>query len=96
MVSTANGELLAEFGGSINFAQGLDGGERLLICDGLGFRLWQGTQAIWKTKRLSWDGIRNIELALGSLKGEGWHYDETWHRFEVNLETGESVGGVYS
>lgn len=27
--------------------------------------------------------------------GEGWRYDETWHKFIVSLETGASEGGAY-
>jgi hypothetical protein len=29
------------------------------------------------------------------LEGEGWRFDETWHPFSVNFETGDAVGGCY-
>jgi hypothetical protein len=42
----------------------------------------------WRTKRLSWDGIRNLSIAGDFVRGEGWRYDETWHQFTVSLDTG--------
>jgi hypothetical protein len=27
--------------------------------------------------------------------GEGWRYDDTWHKFTVALDTGASKGGAY-
>jgi hypothetical protein len=49
----------------------------------------------WQTKRLSWDGIRNLAVASGFATGEGWRYDDTWHQFSVSLETGQLSGGAY-
>jgi hypothetical protein len=96
VVRTATGELLAEFGGSIEFAQTVGDDGKLLISNGISFSLCKSAKTIWQTRRLSWDGIRNIELTNASLKGEGWCFDETWHPFEVNLEDGKSVGGGYT
>ena len=49
----------------------------------------------WRTKRLSWDGIRNLSVAGDFVLGEGWRYDDTWHNFMVSLDTGSFNGGAY-
>ena len=49
----------------------------------------------WKTKRLSWDSLKIIELSNSYIKGE--YYDirsEANEFFEVDLVSGVSKGGV--
>ena len=50
---------------------------------------------LWHTRRISWDGIRNIRIEGNSLQGEASGVDDRWHQFEVNLITGVSTGGSY-
>jgi hypothetical protein len=50
----------------------------------------------WRTRRLSWDGIRDLSVAADVVRGAGWRYDETWHQFEVSLDTGDAKGGAYA
>lgn len=96
VVRTETGELLAEFGGFIEWAHSAGNYGKILTSNGVAFSLSSGAQTIWQTTRLSWDGFRNLELTSDVLKGEGWCFDETWHPFEVNLENGKSVGGGYT
>jgi hypothetical protein len=39
--------------------------------------------------------MRNVTMDAGHIRGEGWKYDETWHPFEVKLNTGLASGGGY-
>jgi hypothetical protein len=48
----------------------------------------------WRTRRLSWDGLRNLVVIKDFVHGEGWSPDGIWHKFEVSLDTGEAVGGA--
>jgi hypothetical protein len=51
---------------------------------------------VWHTKRLSWDGFDQVQIS--GRKITGLAYDpmgDTWEPFEVDLQTGESVGGSY-
>jgi hypothetical protein len=95
-VDTRTGGLLSEFGGSIEWAQVLDDGETVLTGNGIAFSLFKGAKTVWRTRRLSWDGVRVIRLTSDRLIGEGWCFDETWHPFEVNLANGDSTGGGYT
>lgn len=56
------------------------------------------TGDIWKSDRISWDGIKDLKLVGNKLSGET--YDPTssnqpWSAFELNLETREVKGGSF-
>jgi len=53
----------------------------------------------WQTRRLSWDGFRNVTLGVDTLRGEAYtpvDAEQMWHPFEVTLHTGESTGGAFA
>jgi hypothetical protein len=50
---------------------------------------------LWLTRRISWDGMRSLQRRGSVLTGEAWKPGDTWHAFELNLETGDVVGGSY-
>jgi len=49
----------------------------------------------WRSRRVSWDGFRSVHVEGMRLKGEAWLPDDTWHPFELDLQSGEVVGGSY-
>ena len=95
VVEPATGHLLREYGGSIEWAYPLSQLEAVLISNGLWFELRRGAEQLWRTRRLSWDGMQNITAAAGLIRGEGWNYLGSWHPFEVELSTGNASGGGY-
>ncbi|RKG57205.1 hypothetical protein D7X30_20935 [Corallococcus sp. AB011P] len=49
----------------------------------------------WRTKRLSWDGLKIIQVTERSIIGEYWDMrTEMMQTFEVDLATGAQKGGV--
>lgn len=49
----------------------------------------------WRTKRLTWDSLKIIEVTDTSIKGEFWDMrSETIANFVVDLETGTHQGGI--
>jgi hypothetical protein len=56
---------------------------------------YDATGLRWKTARLSWDGLRIVEVSASRVIGEYWDIrDEATKRFDVDLETGKACGGV--
>jgi hypothetical protein len=55
-----------------------------------------GYRGDWKSKRLSWDGIRGLSIMGDLAFGEGWCFDDSWHKFSVSLDTGLVEGGAYN
>jgi hypothetical protein len=57
---------------------------------------WGMTGIAWRTRRLSWEGLRVLDIDGGKLIGLGWDLNSDRElEFEVDLATGESRGGGY-
>jgi len=49
----------------------------------------------WRTKRLSWDGLKVVAVGDQTIVGEYWDIrDDAMRTFEVDLHTGAAHGGV--
>jgi len=68
----------------------------VLLCNStkIEFRC-EGGGAIWHSRRISWDGFRDLILLDGELKGAAWMFDDIWHPFTVSLASGVVEGGSY-
>lgn len=84
------------FGGSIEFAQPIPELDAILFGNGLWFELLGPQSMIWKTRRISWDGMRDLAIKDLTLTGQSWCYDDTWSNFAVDLVEGTVTGGSYS
>ena len=70
----------------------------LLLFDHQGIRFEAlGAAGIqWRTRRISWDGFRDVAISGHTLSGEAWNpMGDTWARFIVDLRTGATEGGSY-
>ncbi len=95
LIDTITGDVKADFGGFIERVDALHDIDALLFCNGVSFTLRRGTELLWSSPRLSWNGMRNIQILNGKITGEAWCYDDTWDSFEVDLATGNASGGTY-
>ncbi len=58
----------------------------------------KSSSELWKSNRISWDGIKNLKLLKNKLHGQS--YDPTnskqpWSNFTLDLETKEINGGSF-
>jgi hypothetical protein len=95
IVDRTSGQLARQFGGGITLYLEVPSLRAALISNHLWFELIRGEATIWRTKRLSWDGMRKIRLDGGVINGEAWRYDQSWHPFTVDVATGATTGGAY-
>lgn len=52
---------------------------------------------LWTTRRISWDGFRQIRPDHQTLEGEAWSpLGDLWSPFRVNLADGTVIGGSYN
>ena len=50
----------------------------------------------WHTRRLAWDGFRDVRMAGPLLQGDAWDaVNDRWRAFSVDLATGRATGGAY-
>jgi hypothetical protein len=85
-----------ELGGTVKSVLSVGDAEGLLLEEGLWLTYLNESGLKWRTRRLSWDGIRNLLVQDGVATGQAWRYDNTWHDFKVALESGATEGGAYT
>lgn len=63
---------------------------------GLAFSRWGGDGQIWQSRRLSWDGFRDVRLTADEVTGLAWTpVGDLWIPFRIDLRRGRSEGGSY-
>ena len=68
----------------------------LLVSNGLWFEAIERGGTVWRTRRISWDGLQDVRLEGNRLRGQSWSpIDDCWAPFEVDIETGSVRGGSY-
>jgi hypothetical protein len=84
------------FGGSIELALPIDALNAIVFGNGLWFELLGANSMIWRTPRISWDGMCDIQIDNFKLRGKSWDPSDAWHEFSVDLIDGTMSGGSYS
>jgi hypothetical protein len=67
----------------------------LVISNGLWFEAFDPQGTLWKSRRVSWDWVRNIRREGLTVKGEASVPTDEWIPFELDLQTGVASGGSY-
>jgi hypothetical protein len=66
-----------------------------VLADFTGLAAFSAEGLKWQRDRISWDGLKNIEIKEEDIIGEAWSApEETWIPFEIDISTGEKKGGV--
>lgn len=88
--------IVNDFGGQIEHVISISELQILLFGNGLWFEAIGQSGFIWRTRRLSWDGMRSINHNGNALSGEGYDpMTDSWVPFFVDLSSGNSTGGSY-
>ena len=84
------------FGGTISEVLSLPEQRALIVGNGLWFERIENSGIVWKSRRVSWDGMVNVTVTDSTLVGEAYDpMTNDWIPFEVDLESGELRGGSY-
>ncbi len=89
-------QLLSTFGAQIEAVLVDQKRSQLVFGNGLWFEALSVDGLRWRSRRISWDGMRNVKLADSLVTGEALDLDESWRDFQVDLETGAVTGGSYN
>jgi hypothetical protein len=97
VVDPATRALVESFGGQIEEVIPVPELGLLVFGNGLWFEALGPSGRCWTTRRLSWDGMRELRREGLRLSGEAWYpmAGGYWVPFEVNLASGECSGGSY-
>jgi hypothetical protein len=88
--------LLHVGGWGIEFIVHVPATQSIVLGNGLWFESMGACE--WKTGRLSWDGMKDIDITGTTLQGLGWtplNDHKPWAEFQVNLLDGTTLGGSY-
>jgi len=70
--------------------------DSLVFTNGLWFEAYGVSGRLWRSPRLSWDGVRSLSRSESTLSGEAYSpMDGSWHAFSVDLSSGHAEGGSY-
>lgn len=76
-----------------------DGERKALVCaNGLWFESHTAETLLWRSRRISWDGLRNLKQDGHIISGEAYDptsKEENWVSFNIDLSSGEVEGGSY-
>jgi hypothetical protein len=87
---------LAIFGGSIDTALAVPSAGLLVMGNGIWLEAWDSSGLRWRSRRFAWDGMRDLRIENGKVKGEAWSaVDDREYPFAVDLTTGTVEGGSY-
>jgi hypothetical protein len=89
--------LLTSFGGQIDTAVAAPEKNLLILSNGVYLEAWNANAMQWRTRRISWDGIWELDVDQHHVKGQAWNpFDECETPFSVDLTTGDVEGGSYT
>lgn len=91
-------QLVANLAGPIEYIGYFEMQAVMVVGNGLWFEALDRAGTRWRTRRISWDGMRLLEAKGGAIIGEAYSPvgPPEWLPFELDLSTGEVVGGSYN
>jgi len=69
----------------------------MIMSNGLWFEAFDTKSVRWRSRRISWDGMRGVRRRDQKIVGDAYSpLDDGWRSFEVDIESGAVVGGSYN
>lgn len=99
VVDAESHRLVTHFGADIEQVVPAPANGLVLLGNGLWFEALGSTGTAWRSRRVSWDGLRDVSLKEGVVRGEAYAPegpDGRWYPFEVDVATGAVSGGSYN
>lgn len=95
VVDPTNPRTWQSFGGMITDVIEVTHLNGIVFGNGLWFEFLGPNGVAWKSRRLSWDGMRDLRIENGKIVGKSWTPDDAWYDFKLSLTDGSAEGGSY-
>jgi hypothetical protein len=96
VVDIARRQLIECFGGMIDSMFRVPNQDVIIFGDCTNFLAYGPNGILWRSRRVSWDGVRSVSLKDNELVGEAWTpMSEAWKPFAVDVASGFVRGGSY-
>ena len=83
------------FGGDIESVFQLAESGAVVFGDNTSFDAIGPNGLLWRSGRISWDGMRELTVDGHRLRGLSWHPGDRWVPFTLDLSSGKFDGGSY-
>lgn len=94
VVEPVSRSCIRTFGGQIEHA--FDLGDCTVFSNGLWLEATDGERLLWRTQRLSWDGMMEVRVDGERIVGNAYDpLTDAWTPFSIDVATGEASGGSY-
>ena len=88
---------IREFGGKIQDVLPIPELPAIVFGNGCCFKAVGQTGELWTSRRISWDGMRSLQVEHTTLQGEAYNpRTDRWFPFSLDLVSGQAEGGSYS
>jgi hypothetical protein len=84
------------FGSQIETALEIPEHKMIIFGNGLWFEAINRTGRVWRSERISWDGMRKIAIQGATLAGEAYDISDAWMPFNLDIASGNFTGGSYT
>jgi hypothetical protein len=95
VVDADNRTLRENFGGMFETVIPVPDKNVLIFGSSVDFEAVGASGRIWRSRRISWDGIRSLRLSGETLMGEAWDLNDKWVPFSLDINSGHHEGGTY-
>jgi len=96
IVDVSNRQLIESFGGIIDSIIRVPNANIIIFGDCTNFMAYGPAGTLWRSQRVSWDGVRSVTIKGNELVGEAWTpMGESWKPFAVDIASGALRGGSY-
>jgi hypothetical protein len=94
VVDIENQQLKDNFGGDFDVVVPVPEKDILIFGSSTDFEAIGSSGRLWRSSRISWDGIRSLKLEGDTLTGEAWSFEDVWIPFSLDVNSGEHRGGA--
>ena len=95
MIDEMQATQVGTFGGSVAWGQFISERNLCVFASSWEITAFNAEGSLWKSRRISFDGIRILKIEGARLIGEAQHYSDEWMPFTLDLATGHHTGGSY-
>lgn len=89
--------LVREIGFDVHYVSFVAEIDAFVVSNGLWFEAFNAHEVLWRSRRFSWDGIRNVSRNGVTIKGEAVEAPtDIWLSFRLDVLSGNVEGGSYS
>lgn len=96
IVDPTSRQCSATFGAQIQSAFEIPDRKMIIFGNGLWFEAIDASGLVWRSDRISWDGMRDITIDGLTLAGEAFDISDNWVPFELDITSGTFTGGSYN